>query len=481
MTVVLASGSELAPPCSDLESEVRATQLTVLWSPAGAGQAADEGVSVLEVVHLRGPCTYSVTGSILGACALSLGVRRTGEVELVLPEDAQGHVCVDGVTRTLEALAARPAASVSAEGAIALRLPRDATAAITIGSLTFLLEPTHEGRRIGPAAWLRAEREAWTTASLAFHAAILLVFFLMPPRPPSLTPELLPAETSRLLRSEIVLEADLWFPNEPFGGTGTRHEGTSGAMGAPSSAASSHRYAIEGRARSRQARLAATSSREAVSTAGALGVLARMSDAWTPSSPYASSAVGADPVSALGALMGDHVGDSFGVGGLGLHGTGRGAGGSGRGTVGLGTLGTLGHGAGTGPLQGFGSGYGSGAGGFRGRTSRVPRTCSPGCRLDVRGGLSREVVRRVVRRHANEVRFCYEQGLERRGDLAGRVAVTFVIAETGRVQSSTVGSSTLGSAEVEACVASAVRRWSFPETDGGPVLVTYPFVFDAPT
>ena len=476
MTVVLPSGSVLAPLRSELESEVRATQLTVLWSPAGAGQAAEEGVSVLEVVHLRGPCTYSVTGSILGACALSLDVRRTGEVELVLPEGAQGCVCADGITRTLAEVARAP----SARGASALCLPRDATAAITIGSLTFLLEPTHEGRRIGPAAWLRAEREAWMAASLAFHAAILLVFFLMPPRPPSLTPELLPAETAHLRRFQIEPEPEVWIRG-PVGGTGTRHEGPSGAMGAPSSAATSHRYAIEGRARSRQARLAATSSRETVSTAGALGVLARMSDAWTPSSPYASSAVGADPVSALGALMGDHVGDTFGVGGLGLRGTRRGAGGSGRGTVGLGTLGTLGHGAGTGPLQGFGSGYGSGTGGFRGRTSRVPRTCSAGCRLDVRGGLSREIVRRVVRRHANEVRFCYEQGLERRGDLAGRVAVTFVIAETGRVQSSTVGSSTLGSAEVEACVASAVRRWSFPETDGGPVLVTYPFVFDAPT
>jgi TonB family protein len=481
MTVVLASGSVLAPPRSDLESEVRATQLTVLWSSPGASDARGAGehdASVLEVVHLRGPCTYSVTGSILGACALSLDVRATGEVELVLPEDAQGHVCVDGVTRTLEALAARRAASVSAQGAGALRLPRDATAAITIGSLTFLLEPTHEGRRIGPAAWLRAEREAWMAASLAFHAAILLVFFLMPPRPPALTPELLPTATAHLRRFQIEPEPEVWILG-PVGGTGTRHEGSSGAMGAPSSAARSRRYAIEGRARPRQARLARTSSREVLSTAGALGALARMSDAWTPSSPYASSAVGADPVSALGALMGDHVGDTFGVGGLGLRGTGRGAGGSGRGTVGLGTLGTVGHGAGTGPLQG--SGYGSGAGGFRGRTSGVPRTCSPGCRLDVRGGLSRELVRRVVRRHMNEVRFCYEQGLERRGDLAGRVAVTFVIAETGRVQSNTVGSSTLGSAEVEACVASVVRRWSFPETDGGPVLVTYPFVFDAPT
>ncbi|MFO0710315.1 MAG: MG2 domain-containing protein [Sandaracinus sp.] len=75
------------------------------------------------------------------------------------------------------------------------------------------------------------------------------------------------------------------------------------------------------------------------------------------------SAYGTDPMSALGALMGDQIGGNFGFGGLGLVGTGYGGGGTGEGTIGLGNLGTIGYGAGT----GSGSGYGSGAGGFRGR------------------------------------------------------------------------------------------------------------------
>jgi hypothetical protein len=75
-----------------------------------------------------------------------------------------------------------------------------------------------------------------------------------------------------------------------------------------------------------------------------------------PPSSYA--AYGTDPMSALGALMGDQIGGNFGFGGLGLSGTGMGGGGTGEGTIGLGNLGTIGHGAGT----GTGSGYGSGAG-----------------------------------------------------------------------------------------------------------------------
>ncbi len=46
-------------------------------------------------------------------------------------------------------------------------------------------------------------------------------------------------------------------------------------------------------------------------------------------------------------LWGDHVGDSFGAGGLGLTGTGEGGGGYGEG-IGLGSIGTVGHGMGTG-------------------------------------------------------------------------------------------------------------------------------------
>ena len=45
-----------------------------------------------------------------------------------------------------------------------------------------------------------------------------------------------------------------------------------------------------------------------------------------------------------GALMGDEVGESFGVGGLGLVGTGRGGGGTGEGTIGLGSVGLIGGG-----------------------------------------------------------------------------------------------------------------------------------------
>jgi Beta propeller domain len=52
----------------------------------------------------------------------------------------------------------------------------------------------------------------------------------------------------------------------------------------------------------------------------------------------ANGAMGADAQDALGGLIGNQIGSSVGVGGLGLVGTGRGGGGGGEGTIGLGSI-----------------------------------------------------------------------------------------------------------------------------------------------
>ena len=47
---------------------------------------------------------------------------------------------------------------------------------------------------------------------------------------------------------------------------------------------------------------------------------------------------------------------------------------------------------------------------------------------EVRGPLDKKIVRRTARRHVNEARYCYEQGLARARDLEGRfVVVRFTI------------------------------------------------------
>jgi TonB family protein len=244
-------------------------------------------------------------------------------------------------------------------------------------------------------------------------------------------------------------------------------------MGKKDEKKTKNKFGIEGPEDNEDPHMAREEAKEMAANAGIIGILKASVGAWnSPTSPYgADQALGNDPMSALGALMGDQIGSNFGFGGLGLRGTGRGGGGTGEGTIGLGNIGTIGHGAG----GGTGSGYGSGAGGFRGRDAKVPRIRSG--QADVHGSLSKEVIRRIIGRHINEVRFCYEQELNSRPDLQGRVAVKFIISPTGAVQTAAVDSSDLGNPKAEQCIASAVRRWTFPAPEGGGiVVVTYPFV-----
>jgi len=168
---------------------------------------------------------------------------------------------------------------------------------------------------------------------------------------------------------------------------------------------------------------------------------------------------------ALGGVKGrSGAGDAYGVGGLGSRGTGQGGGGT---AIGIGGLGTKGAGGGRG-------GYGEIDLGGRGKeeTQFVPG------RTIVVGGLSRDVINRIIQRHYNEVKYCYEKELTKDPALYGKVTVLFVIDGVGRVGDALVQQSTMGSEPVESCIVTHVRRWAFPAPQGGgTVQVTYPYVF----
>ena len=110
---------------------------------------------------------------------------------------------------------------------------------------------------------------------------------------------------------------------------------------------------------------------------------------------------------------------------------------------------------------------------------QAPLVVPPAIRADEiepQGTLDRESIRRVIRRHAGEVKSCYERGLSKDPSLAGRVEVEATIGTSGRVEVSEIVSSTIKSKAVEDCIVAASRRWRFPPPEGGTVVVRYPFV-----
>lgn len=485
---IAASGPAINP--ADVETMAIAAEVVILWGDR----------SVLHVAHLSPPRAFTIgepgqrempdfvaPGLLSGGERMPLTVEVNGNVAAVIPPGASGEVRVGEATQSIDALraAGKLAPCATLAGAEQYVLPQGAVATIRFQGFTFVTRATTAGKRVGAETETSFRAQLWTGLSLAVHSAFLLMFYFLPPSASALSLDLVRPD-DRLVQYLMTPDETVDEPvpdwvepsasTETEGGTGTAHDGESGSMGDEHAAHTTSRYGIQGtdehpvmaRERARE------DARQAASAFGAL--LTQAGAFSSPTSPYgADQAIGADPLSALGALMGDQTGANFGFGGLGPSGTGRGGGGTGLGTIGVGHLGTIGHGAGT----GGGNGYGDGVAGFHGPPRHVLPHIGSG-EADVRGSLSREVIRRTIRRHINEVRFCYEQQLSQRPDLAGRVTVSFIISSTGAVSSSGMQSTTLNNAAVESCIVSSVRRWTFPAPDGGGVVgVNYPFVLDS--
>jgi hypothetical protein len=177
---------------------------------------------------------------------------------------------------------------------------------------------------------------------------------------------------------------------------------------------------------------------------------------------------GLDPKSAMGNMWGATLDDAAGGNGLGLTGGGEGGGGKGEG-IGLNNVGGLGNMVGGLP------------GGFsRGLKERPHKPSAPVVRpqgVTASGQLPADIIQRIVRQNFGRYRFCYEQGLRGNPNLAGRVAVRFVIGRDGSVSNVQNGGSDLPDGNVVSCVVRSFYGLSFPAPENGIVTVTYPILF----
>jgi TonB family protein len=476
-----------ALPSHEIETNERAIEVSVIWGER----------NVLNVDYLTPPRDYFVgepngedVDYVLGHDAIGvdrmpLCVAQGAGVAAIVPEGAKGEATIGDQTRSFDLMRGqgdfRPSSTIA--GALEFPVPEGGSVRMKHRDFTFIVKDVKAGKKVAGHAKIDVRPMIYVAGAALFASLVLTMFYFQPPRPRGLSSDLLSTD-SRLIQflmepEELEEPEPEWLNGDDSsgGGTGKAHEGEQGQMGDEKSEKNKNKYGIQGPEDNPDPVMAREQAEEDARTAGIIGTLASMQGSFNaPTSPYgADFALGNDPTSALGAMTGNDIGTNFGFGGLGLRGTGRGGGGLGQGTIGMGNFGTIGRGGGRGAGEG---GYGRGVGGFRGRAGGVPQVRSGGA--EVRGSLSKEVIRRVVRRHINEVKFCYEQQLNTRPDLQGRVTTKFVISPTGSVQSAMVGSSSLRNEAVESCIVRAVRRWTFPAPDGGGVVVVnYPFLLDA--
>ncbi len=241
-----------------------------------------------------------------------------------------------------------------------------------------------------------------------------------------------------------------------------KHKGAEGQMGkrdAPKTNGRSAPRAID------------PNAKELVKNSGLLAALGRGKGQGGLSTVFGQGGLGGDLKGAIGNMYGPVVGDSQGVGGLGLKGTGTGGGGSGE-TIGIGAVGTKGRGGGLG-------GYGSGVGGLGSKRDRDVAIATG--ETKVLGAIDPELIRKVIRDHADQVRYCYEQQLTLNPKLTGKVAIRWQINSNG-FSSNTVIDRTNTTADgalekVAECIMSRIVTWEFPKPKGGGMaIVTYPWI-----
>ena len=427
---------------------------------------------------------FNVPGDQVPAGVFPL-VHSTGQgFELCFTDRMKGDLTVDGKHVALSELVAsgRARSSDVAAGAHQLTMPEGGRAKIDLGESTFLVSAVAAPRYYPVPLNIDWGSHLYTGAVFLVWSLFLGMIFSIPPDPKSLSLDAFMNDqrfAKFLIKPPEEKEEQIpeWLKKkgpDDAGGKGKRHKGEEGKMGKKTSKQKTGLYALKGPKDNPDPHLAKMLAEEQAKQAGVLGILKAQDGSHLASIFGRDSALGTDAENVLGGLVGTQIGEAYGVGGLGLVGSGRGGGGTGEGTIGLGNLGTIGKGGG----GGSGSGSGRGAGGLGGRRAHAPDVV-PGTAA-VRGALDKEIIRRIIRRHINEVKFCYEKDLASKPDLFGRVIIQFTISGSGQVVASVVQQSTMNSPSTEQCIAAAVRRWEFPKPQGGGiVIVSYPFVLKA--
>jgi len=419
--------------------------------------------------------TFKTTADGLPSARFPL-VRSTGaEYELLFTSAMRGDVTVEGKTTSLaDWTAAGRARPSDISGALATTIPQGARFCLEHGNSTFLVSSVARPRQYPVPLRLDWQQQSYTAAVLAGAGLFMGLMFSVPADPRSLaidsflnehitriqiTPPVPPEDKATWLK-EAEKKAD--------SGGGKAHKGPSGKMGSLTAPKQERRYQVKGPQDNPNPTIARQIAVEQASRVGIIGALSSAHTAALSSVFSSSSGIGRDATDAIGNLAAIEAGDAYGPGGMGYVGSRIGGGGTGEDTIGMGRLPGLGHGPGD-------HGYGRGVGPKLTKHTIEGPVVGVGP-ATVIGSLDKELIRRVIRSHMNQVKFCYESELTRNQKLEGRVQIQFIIGTTGNVMSSVVQSSTLGSAQTESCIASAVRRWDFPKPQNGIVSVSYPFV-----
>ena len=398
------------------------------------------------------PCTADGSGTV--AVPVSL-VEVTPEPVLTVP--AGGRV-------TAWPEAGQPE---SHAGPLRTRVAVGVRYTVDLGVARFLITSVAAPKRhAAPLLELGPGLRSFAGGSAALHAILLGILFLVPPSAAVLTGDTLGASRFSLPTRTIPFNV-VEILRQQGGDRGTPPGDKSGPAAAGGRAGAGRPGPVGGSpGKSPPWRSARPVPSYDPRSAGILGLMQRQEGTNLGSLFRRGSALGNDAQAALDGMGGTTRADGLGDGGdaFGAKGPLPTAG-PGRGGKGF-------------DLGEFSTGQKGGRGGPRvawGERTTVGPEILAEPPIVHPGGLDRDLIRRTIRKHLNEVKFCFERAVERDRSIDhGRVVVEFTILASGRVASARAAQSSFPSSDVGGCIAGAVQRWDFP-TSHGVSIVSYPF------
>ena len=454
-----AAGAKSVPIGSSTGYKWRFVGMPISWVPPGFAKIAWLLAPTLSEASEERKNDFYVPPEDLPEEDFALFEGAGGSYIFNMSDKWSGFVDIGDQRHTFQELVESGKASANGAGLYQVPVTDDTRVVADLGHVIFFSQMVAPGKRI--IAKGNEERDFVFSGLLAFMAFLLLMIGVIWWQSPG------PSESEVLEVPDRFVELLLQQPEpepqketskpdaNPDAGEGAKakkEEGKVGKKDAKMEKAKGNKVELEKK----------KLDTEIAENAGVLGALR---DGAELDGVFGSNNLNSDLAGGIGGLIGAK-GTQIGAGGLGARGSGLGGGGT---AAGLGGLGTKGRGSGA-------SGYGSGGGNFgakgEGGIGRI------GGDPIILGALDKSLIDAVIKKHMNQIRYCYQRELPKNPDLGGKVTVKFVIAKNGTVSKASTKSSTLGSKAVEGCINSRFMRFKFPEPKGGGiVIVSYPFIF----
>lgn len=433
--------------------------LPVAWVPASFGKIAPLFGPTISEASAEWRNEFYVPSENLPHDEFSIFEWAGGGYVCNISDKWSGFVDIGEERHTLQELIESGKASSSGPGQYQVEISEDTRLLADLGDTILFGQMVHPGKKV--IAKLTDDLDypfLGIMSFMSFVFAMLAIIIITSPPPPENEVMEVPDRFVELLLEQPEPEQPKMDkkpeanPDAGEGAKAKKEEGKVGKKDAKMKKAKGNKVEMQKK----------QVDKEVAENAGVLGALREGSEL---DGVFGSSALSSDLAGGIGGLIGAK-GTQIGSGGLGSRGSGLGGGGS---AEGLGGLGTKGRGSGK-------SGYGSGGGNFgakgEGGIGRI------GGDPIILGALDKSLIDAVIKRHMNQIRYCYQRELTKNPNLGGKVTIKFVIAKDGSVSKASVKSSTLGSNAVTSCITGRFMRFKFPEPKGGGiVIVSYPFIF----